>query len=70
VNHWITHYDQHGTVSDQRRSGRRRKTDENTNINIGVTAIVEKVITPKTIKRELDLPVATRTVRRRLDEAG
>jgi transposase len=70
VNHWIKYYVQHGSVTDQHRCGRRKKTDENTNINIAVTAHVEKFITPKKIKRELDLVVSTRTVRRRLNEAG
>ena len=47
VNHWINHYDQHPTVTDKNRSGRKRKTDENTNINIVVTANVEMFTVPK-----------------------
>jgi hypothetical protein len=70
VNHWITHHAQHGTVKDNSRSGSSRQSDENTNINIALTADVEKLITPKEIKHKLDLDVSTRTVRRRLDEAG
>jgi transposase len=70
VSHWINHYNHSGTVAEKPRSGRRKKTDENTDINIVVTAAVEKFTRPKKIKRELDLSVSARTVRRRLDEAG
>jgi transposase len=70
VSHWINYHKQHGTVAEEHRSGRKRKTDENTNINIALTAEVETFITPKMIKRQLDLPVSHHTVRRRLDEVG
>jgi transposase len=70
VNHWIHHYEHNNTVADQPRSGCKRQTDEKTDINIVVSAAVEKFIVPKKIKRELDLTVSPRTVRRRLNEAG
>jgi transposase len=69
VNHWIKEHDEHGTVKGKSRPGGRRKTDENTNINIALTAKVEKFVTPKQIKHKLDLEVSARTVRRRLNEA-
>jgi transposase len=70
VQHWISHYEEHQTIVDKPRSGRPRETDENTDVNIVVTASVEKFIVPKMIKRQLDLQVDHHTVRRRLDEAG
>jgi hypothetical protein len=48
----------------------KRKTDENTDVNIIITAVEKKFITPKKIKRELHLPVSAHTIRRRLNEAG
>jgi DDE superfamily endonuclease/Transposase len=56
-------------VKETHRTGRKRKTDENTDINIVVTAAVEKFTEPKAVKRALDLDVSARTVRRRIDEA-
>lgn len=58
------------SVRDRPHTGRKRKTDENTNVNIAFTGIVEKFITPKRVKRQLDLDVSSRSVRRRLDESG
>jgi transposase len=69
VNHWIHHYESTHTVKETHRTGRKRKTDENTDINIVVTASVEKFTEPKAVKRALDLDVSARTVRRRIDEA-
>lgn len=71
VDHWINHYEKHGSVEDKRRSGRKRKTDEKTDVNIIAAATEKKFITPKKIKREQQLlAVSSRTIRRRLDEAG
>jgi transposase len=69
VNHWIKEHDEDGTLKHKSRSGRPRKTDENTDINLSLTAKVEKFVTPKLLKHKLDLDVSARTVRRRLDEA-
>jgi transposase len=69
VNHWIQHYQHSGNVEDQPRAGRPRTTDENTDVNIVVTAAVEKFIVPEKIKRMLDLDISPRTIRRRVDEA-
>jgi transposase len=70
IDHWISHYEQHGSVEDKRRSGRKRKTNESTDDNIIDFAIEEKFTTPKTIKRKQQLAVCARTIRHRLDEAG
>ena len=70
VDHWISHYKQHKSVEDTHRSGRKRKTDEKTDDNIIDYAIENSFTTPKTIKRELQFTVSTRTIRRRLNEAG
>jgi hypothetical protein len=59
------------TLEDEERSGRPVKLDEETKVNIVVTARVEKFITPRRIKALLDLrEVSSRTVRRVLDDAG
>jgi hypothetical protein len=70
VNHWINHYQISHTVEDKLRSGRKRKTDENTDINIVLTSLVEPFKKPKEIKAELDLDVSHHTIDRRLNEAG
>jgi transposase len=71
VRRWESHFNTQGDVQDEQRSGRPRSTDENTDINIALTAIEEPfAATPKQVKRKLGLEVSARTVRRRLDEAG
>ncbi len=70
VSRWSHAYDNTGDVKDKQHTGRPRLSDENTDINIAVTARVERFTTPKRVKRQLDLDVSTRTVRRRLNEAG
>jgi hypothetical protein len=68
--HWINYYDITNTVKEKHRTGRKRKTDENTNINIAVTTELEPFKRPKQIKAVLDLDVSCRTIDRRLLEAG
>jgi transposase len=68
VRHWISRYALTGTVKDEPR-GRKRKTDENTDVNIVVTSIDDHFKKPKQIKAALDLEVSRRTVDRRLIEA-
>lgn len=70
VKHWISYYDINKNVEDRPRTGRPKITDENSNINIGVTAIVEPFSVPKTVKHALDLDVSARTVRRRMDDCN
>jgi transposase len=70
VSHWIHHYEEYRNVEDMDRSGRPPITDENTNINIVVDAIVDPFTVPNQILADLDLDISARSVRRRLDEAG
>ena len=67
----LARYEETKDVSDARRSGRPRSTDEATDINIAVTARVEPFLMAPSIKRKLDLEdVSVSTVKRRLVEAG
>jgi transposase/uncharacterized coiled-coil protein SlyX len=70
VHRWMQHYEQHGNVEDEPRSGRPRSTDEAEDTNIAVVAHVEKFTTPRRIKRKLGLDVSSRTIDRRLIEVG
>jgi transposase len=71
VRRTVVRFEKTGDVKNSSRSGRPRITDENTDINIALTARVEPHhATPKLVKRKLDLQVSPRTIRRRLDEAG
>ncbi|HVX01245.1 MAG TPA: IS630 family transposase [Candidatus Babeliaceae bacterium] len=70
VYHWIHHYEKYGNVDDMDRSGRPAITDENSNINIVINAVVDPFTIPNQILADLDSDVSARTVRRRLDEAG
>lgn len=59
-----------GTVSSGSRSGRPRSTDWATDVNIAVTARIDKFTSPRQVKRKLNLDVSPRTIDRRLQEAG
>jgi transposase len=70
IDHWISHYEEHGNVEDEQRSGRPLALVDETNKAIVSLAEERKFITPKDIRSELQLSVSTRTIRRRLDEQG
>jgi transposase len=70
VRRWESHFKKHGNVEDQPRSGRPKVTNENTDIDIAVTARVEKTISARGVKRKLDLDISRQTVDRRLRDAG
>ena len=71
VRRWKRKFEEMQTLENEVRSGRPVKLDEETKVNIVVTARVEKFITPRRIKALLDLrDVSSRTVRRVLDDAG
>ena len=70
VKKWIDEYRLTGDVKDRRRIGRPRLTDESTDTNITLTALVEKFTSPRQIKRSLELDASARTIDRRLQEAG
>ena len=70
IRRWVTHYQQHHSVGDEQRSGRPRVTTEYIDTSIVSTATTNPFTTPPTIRRELGISASTRTVRRRLNEAG
>ena len=59
-----------GSPGSGSRSGRPRVTTENDDLDIAVTARIERFTTPRRIRRQLQLDVSPRTVDRRLQEAG
>ena len=70
VRHWIEHYQQHGSVDDLPRSGRKRKTTAEQDAAIVAEAKETKFTTPRRIKRKLHSDVSSRTIDRRLQEHG
>lgn len=68
VSMWINRWNDTHTLEDKERLGRPRCTTDDIDINIQEFAEEKVTVTPKDIKRELELPVSSRTVRRRLDE--
>ncbi len=70
VRKWITHHELFGNVNSGSRSGRPRCTDEATDTNIAVSARVQQFTSPRQVKRKLQLDVSSRTIDRRLQEAG
>ena len=70
ISHWTDYYQEHHSLEDQPRSGRPRVTSEETDTLIAASAIETPITTPRIIRSELEVEASTRTVRRRLDEAG
>jgi transposase len=70
VHRWWDHYQEHGTVDDERRSGRKRKTTAEIDEKIEQEAKETKFTTPRRIKRKLGLDVSIDTIDRRLIEVG
>lgn len=71
VRRWKRKFEEQQSLEDEKRSGRPFALDEETMINIAVTARVEKFVTPRMIKAKLHLAdVSPRTIRRVLDAAG
>jgi transposase len=70
IDHWINHFNQHGNVQDEPRTGRHHSLSVESTEEIVSFAEEKPFITPRTITRELQLPVSARTVRRCLDEFG
>lgn len=67
---WVQRWRDEHSVADAERSGRPRCTDEDTDVAIEQCAEEKKFVTPRDIRRELQLPCSARTVRRRLDEVN
>jgi transposase len=71
VSRWIQRYQETGTVEDKGGRGRKRKTDEETDILIATAARIDKFTSPRQIKRNYELnDLSARTIDRRLQEAG
>ena len=59
-----------GSPGSGSRSGRPRATTAEEDLNIAVTARVERFTSPRRVRRQLALDVSPRTVDRRMQEAG
>jgi hypothetical protein len=70
IRHWTAWYQLHRTVEDESRSGRPRATTEEVDTSIVAAATETPFTTPRIIRSGLGLDIATRTIRRRLDEVG
>lgn len=70
VSLWVQRWRDEHSVADAERSGRPRSTTEAVDEQIEVEAEEKKFVTPRDIRRELQLSCSARTVRRRLDEVN
>jgi len=68
VSLWVRRWEEEHSLDDKGRSGRPRCTDEDTDARMQEMAEEKKFVTPRDIRRELQLACSGRTVRRRLDE--
>jgi len=68
VSRWVHRWEETHSLEDRERNGRPRCTDEDTDVRMEEMAEEKKFVTPRDIRRELQLPCSARTVRRRLDE--
>ena len=59
-----------GTPGSGSRSGRPRETTADEDLEIAVTARVERFTSPRRVKQQLQLDVSPRTIDRRMQEAG
>jgi transposase len=70
VGHWLRRWEEDHSLEDKERSGRPRCTTDDTDQEIALLSDKTPTLTPKDIKRELQLPVSPHTISRRLDEIG
>jgi hypothetical protein len=68
VSLWVNRWRDERSVADADRSGCPRCTTDDTDQEIGLLSDNQPTLTPKDIKRELQLPVSPHTISRRLDE--
>ena len=68
VSLWVRRWEEEHSLDDKERSGRPRCTEEETDETMEEFAEEKKFVTPRDIRRELQLACSARTVRRRLDE--
>ena len=70
VSLWLKRWEESRSLEDSERSGRPRCTSDETDQTIGLLSDKKPTITPKDIRRELQLPISSHTISRRLDEIG
>ena len=70
VDHWIERYLRTGSLEDEARSGRPSSVSDEMSASIVSLSQSNPFLTPKAIRRALELNVSARTVRRQLDAAG
>ena len=70
VSLWINRWNSTHSLNDADRSGRPRCTTDETDQTVGLLSDKQPTLTPKDIRRELQLPVSPHTISRRLDEIG
>jgi transposase len=70
VSLWLNHWRETNSLSDSNRSGRPQLLDEPTSNSIIEYSHEHHTAEPKDIKRELQLDVSPRTIRRELNAAG
>ncbi len=68
VTRWVHRWQETRSLEDSERSGRPRCTTDDTDQDIGLYSNSHHKALPRDIRRELELPVSARTVRRRLCE--
>ena len=66
----LTRWQETRSLEDSERSGRPRCTSDDTDQEIGLLSDKTPTLTPKDIRRELQLPVSAHTISRRLDDIG
>jgi transposase len=67
---WEKRFESTGNVKDRKRSGRPRVTGEEENTNIVMGSVLDPFLTPRRLKQELSFPCSSRTIDRRLQDAG
>lgn len=70
VTRWVHRWQETRSLEDGERSGRPRCTTDETDQKIGLLSDNQPTLTPKDIRREMQLPVSPHTISRRLDEIG
>jgi transposase len=70
VTRWVHRWNQTHSLEDAERSGRPRLIDEGTSQAIDDYSCEHKTAEPKDIRRELQLPVSARAIRRELNSVG
>lgn len=68
VSRWSNRWEKEHSVEEREGRGRKRKADECTDAIVHAAKADPHHSTPKELRRQLQLPLSARTVRRRLDE--